>query len=64
MPLDISGMKEVGKIYQDLTTAEAPVIVVFGSTAYLMDVRTLHGRILKWNTQKISITEQPREEAP
>jgi len=58
MPLDMKNLKQVGEIYQDLSHPEAPAVVVFGGTAYLIDSRTLHGRILKWNVQKFSITEE------
>lgn len=47
MPLDMKNLKQVGEIYQDLSHPEAPAVVVFGGTAYLIDSRTLHGRILK-----------------
>ena len=58
MPLDMKNLKQVGEIYQDLSHPEASAVVVLGGIAYLIDPRTLHGRILKWNVRKFSITEE------
>ena len=58
MPLNMTGLKQVGEIYQDLTQPDAPAVVVLGGIAYLIDSRTLHGRILKWNVQTFSLTEE------
>jgi len=61
MPFDTKGMKKVGEIYQDLTHPNAGMIVLIGNTGYLIDPRTLHGRLLKWNTQKITVTQEVAE---
>lgn len=48
-----ASLKEIGRIYQDMTDPEASVIVVVLGEAYRIDPRTLIGRLLKWNTKKI-----------
>jgi hypothetical protein len=51
---------EIGQIYQDMGDPNAQAVLIFGGRAYCIDINLLTNRLLKYNTETLTITEMRR----
>jgi hypothetical protein len=51
---------EIGQIYQDMNDPEAKAVLVFGGHAYIVDIRLLKNRLLKYDTETLTVTRMRR----
>ena len=51
---------EVGQIYQDEKDPEAQIVLVLAGKAYCINAQLLINRLLKYDTETLTITEMRR----
>jgi hypothetical protein len=51
---------EIGQIYQDMNDPNAQAVLIFGGRAYCIDINLLTNRLLKYDTETLTITEMRR----